>query len=130
MLAAEFGTGQVFVSMLWFFLFVVWFWLLITVCSDLFRSRDLSGWAKAAWVVFVVFLPYLGVFAYLAFRGNKIGEHALEDAQRQDAAFRAAVRDAAAPTAVDQLTQLASLKEQGVIDEAEFQRMKARVATA
>jgi Short C-terminal domain/Phospholipase_D-nuclease N-terminal len=130
MLAAEFGTGQVFVSMLWFFLFVIWFWLLITVCSDLFRSRDLSGWAKAAWVVFVVFLPYLGVFAYLAVRGHKIGEHALQDAQRQDAAFRAAVRDAAAPTEADQLTQLASLKQQGVIDDAEFERMKARVATA
>src|ERR671916_764206 len=63
--AAEFGTGQVFLSMLWFFLFVTWFWLLITVCSDLFRSQDLSGWGKAAWAVFVIFMPYLGVFAYL-----------------------------------------------------------------
>ena len=130
MLAAEFGTGQVFLSMLWFFLFITWFWLLITVCSDLFRSRDLSGWAKAGWAVFVVFLPYIGVFAYLALRGHKIGEHALQDAQRQDEAFRSAVRNAAAPTDADQLTQLASLKQQGVIDEAEFQRMKARVATA
>ena len=130
MLAAEFGTGQVFLSMLWFFLFITWFWLLITVCSDLFRSQDLSGWAKAAWAVFVVFLPYLGVFSYLAIRGNKIGEHALQDAQRQDEAFRTAVRSAAAPTEVDQLAQLASLKQQGVIDDAEFQRMKARVATA
>jgi hypothetical protein len=130
MLAAEFGTGQVFLSMLWFFLFITWFWLLITVCSDLFRSRDLSGWAKAAWAVFVVFLPYLGVFAYLAIRGHKIGEHALHDAQVRDEAFRTAVRDAAAPTEADQLTQLATLKQQGVIDDDEFQRMKARVATA
>ncbi len=130
MFAAEFGTGQVFLSMLWFFLFITWFWLLITVCSDLFRSRDLSGWAKAAWAVFVVFLPYIGVFSYLALRGHMIGEHALQDAQRQDEAFRTAVQSAAAPTEADQLTQLASLKQQGVIDDAEFQRMKARVATA
>ena len=130
MFAAEFGSGQVFLSILWLFLFITWFWLLITVCSDLFRSRDLSGWAKAGWAVFVVFLPYIGVFAYLALRGHKIGEHALQDAQRQDEAFRSAVRNAAAPTDADQLTQLASLKQQGVIDEAEFQRMKARVATA
>jgi hypothetical protein len=132
MFAAEFGTGQVFLSMLWFFLFITWFWLLITVCSDLFRSRDLSGWAKAAWAVFVVFLPYIGVFSYLALRGHKIGEHALQDAQAQDEAFRSAVRSAAggAPTEADQLTQLSSLKQQGVIDDAEFQRMKARVATA
>ena len=130
MFAAEFGTGQVFLSMLWFFLFITWFWLLITVCSDLFRSQDLSGWAKAAWAIFVVFLPYLGVFCYLAIRGHKMGEHALQDAQRQDEAFRTAVRSAAAPSEADQLTQLASLKERGVIDEADFQRMKARVATA
>ena len=130
MFAAEFGTGQVFLSMLWFFLFVTWFWLLITVCSDLFRSRDLSGLAKAGWALFVVFLPYLGVFSYLALRGHKIGEHALQDAHRQDEAFRTAVRSAAVPTEADQLTQLASLKQQGVIDDAEFQRMKARVATA
>jgi hypothetical protein len=129
MFAAEFGTGQVFLSMLWFFLFITWFWLLITVCSDLFRSRDLSGWGKAAWAVFVVFLPYLGVFSYLAVRGHKMGEHALQDAQRRDEAFRSAVRSAAAPSETDQLTQLASLKQQGVIDDAEFQRMKARVAT-
>ena len=132
MYAAEFGTGQVFLSMLWFFLFITWFWLLITVCSDLFRSRDLSGWAKAGWAIFVILLPYIGVFAYLALRGHKIGEHALEDSARQDEAFRTAVRQAnsTAPTEVDQLTQLASLRQQGVIDDDEFERMKARVSPA
>ena len=132
MFAAEFGTGQVFLSMLWFFLFITWFWLLITVCSDLFRSRDLSGWAKAGWAIFVIFLPYLGVLTYLGLRGNKMAEHGLEASQRQEEAFRSAVRSAspAAPTEVDQLTQLALLKQQGVIDDDEFQRMKARVAVA
>ena len=130
MFAAEFGTGQVFLSMLWFFLFVTWFWLLITVCSDLFRSRDLSGWAKAGWAAFVIFLPYIGVLSYLGLRGRQMGVHALEDSQRQDAAFRAAVRDAAAPSETDQLGQLATLRQQGVIDDDEFQRMKARVAVS
>ena len=77
-LAAEFGTGQVFLSMLWFFLFFIWIWILITVFADLFRSHDLSGWAKAAWVIFVIILPYLGVFVYLIARGHKMHEHAAE----------------------------------------------------
>ena len=65
---ATFGTGQVFWSMLWFFLFFIWIWLLIVVFSDIFRSHDLSGWAKALWTIFVIFLPYLGVFVYLIAR--------------------------------------------------------------
>ena len=76
MLFAEFGTGQVFWSMLWFFLCFIWIWLLIVVFGDIFRSRDLSGWAKALWTIFVIFLPYLGVFVYLIARGHKMGEHA------------------------------------------------------
>ena len=75
-LANDFGTGQVFWSLLMFFLFVIWIWLLIVVFSDLFRSRDLSGWAKAAWVIGIIVLPYLGVLLYLIVRGNKIGQHA------------------------------------------------------
>ena len=69
---AEFGTGQVFWSMLWFFLFFIWIWLLIVVFGDIFRSHDLSGWGKALWTIFVIFLPYLGVFVYLIARGHKM----------------------------------------------------------
>ena len=79
-LAAEWGTGQVFLSMLYFFLFFIWIWLLIVVFADIFRSHDLSGWAKAAWTIFVIVLPYLGVFVYLIARGHKMSEHAAEDA--------------------------------------------------
>ena len=75
--------------MLWFFLFFIWIWILITVFADIFRSHDLSGWAKALWVIFVIFLPYLGVFVYLIARGHKMSEHALEAAQAQDAAATA-----------------------------------------
>jgi len=123
---AQFGTGQVLLSMIYFFLFFIWIWLLITVFADIFRSHDMGGGAKALWVIFVIFLPYLGVFVYLIARGGKMHEHAVEQMQAQDAAARAYIRDAAGSPA-DQLAQLADLKAKGVIDEAEFQKMKAKV---
>jgi hypothetical protein len=130
MFAAEFGTGQVFLSMLYFFLFFIWIWLLISVFADVFRSHDMSGWAKAAWALFVIVLPYLGVFTYLIARGRKMSEHAIEDASRQDEAFRRYLKDAAGtPTSeVDQLAKLVSLREKGAISEDEFQHMKRRIA--
>jgi hypothetical protein len=73
---ASFGTGQVFLSMLYFFLFFIWVWLLIMVFADVFRSPDLSGVGKAFWLLFVILLPYLGVFLYLIVRGGKMSEHA------------------------------------------------------
>ena len=88
-LADDFGTGQVLWSMLWFFMFFIWIWLLITVFADIFRSHDMGGVAKFLWVVFVIFIPYLGVFVYLIARGHKMHEHAIEAAQAQDAAARA-----------------------------------------
>jgi ABC-type multidrug transport system fused ATPase/permease subunit len=130
MLASEFGTGQVFLSMLYFFLFFIWIWLLIVVFSDIFRSHDLSGWAKALWVIFVILVPYLGVFVYLIARGHKMSEHAVEAAQAQDAAMRQYVQQAAGTgSAADQLSKLADLKAQGVIDDAEFERLKAQVVS-
>lgn len=129
MFAAEFGTGEVFLSMLWFFLFVIWIWLLISVFTDIFRSPDLSGWAKAAWAIFVLVLPYLGVFVYLIARGHKMGEHAAEDARRRDEMFRGYVREAAGTPAsdADQLAKLASLRADGAISDEEYERLKAKV---
>ena len=98
MIFAEFGTGQVFWSMLWFFLFFIWIWMLIVVFGDIFRSPDLSGWGKALWTIFVIFLPYLGVFVYLIARGNKMQQHTIEAAQAQDAALRQYVQQVAAPS--------------------------------
>jgi Short C-terminal domain/Phospholipase_D-nuclease N-terminal len=126
-LAAEWGTGQVFWSMLWFFLWFIWIWILIMVLMDIFRSHDLSGWGKTLWVLFVVFLPYLGVFVYLIARGHKMSEHAAEAAQAQDAAMRQYVQQAAgSPSAADELAKLADLKAKGVIDDAEYDRLKAK----
>ncbi|HET6774286.1 MAG TPA: SHOCT domain-containing protein [Acidimicrobiales bacterium] len=131
MLAAEFGTGQVFWSMLWFFLFIIWIWLLIVIFGDIFRSPDLSGWAKALWSIFIIVLPYLGVFAYLIARGHKMQEHAMSQAAAQEAAFRGYVQNVAAGAeggggTVGELTKLAELRDRGVITEDEFQRAKAR----
>ena len=127
LVAAEWGTGQVFWSMLWFFLFFIWIWLLITVFADIFRSSDLSGWGKALWCIFVILVPYLGVFVYLIARGHKMGEHAAAAAQQQDAAFRQYVQQTAATTSpADELAKLATLKANGTIDDAEYERLKAK----
>ena len=127
--AAEWGTGQVFLSFLWFFLFFIWIWLLIVVFSDIFRSHDLSGWAKALWIIFVVILPYLGVFVYLIARGRHMQEHAVSDAKQRDADFRQYVQNAAGTSgggAADEITRLADLRDKGVITDAEFEQAKAK----
>jgi hypothetical protein len=126
---AEFGVGQVLWSMMWFFLFFVWIMLLFQVFIDIFRSHDLSGFAKVMWVLFVVILPYLGVFVYLIARGQKMAEHRINEVQTQQAAMDDYVRQTAgtASTPAAELERLAALKEKGVIDEAEFQAMKAKV---
>jgi len=129
MLAAEFGTGQVFWSMLWFFLFFIWIWLLIVIFGDIFRSDDLSGWGKALWSIFIIVLPYLGVFVYLIARGHKIQEHHLREAQAQEAAMRQYVQNVAGSEGggtADEISRLADLRDRGVISEDEFQRAKAR----
>ena len=129
MIFAEFGTGQVFWSMLWFFLFFIWIWMLIVIFGDIFRSPDLSGWGKALWSIFIIVLPYLGVFVYLIARGGKMQQHSLEAAQAQDAAMRQYVQEVAAPSAAgtaEEIARLAALRDQGVLSEAEFQQAKAK----
>ncbi len=124
---ADFGTGQVLWSMIYFFLFFIWIYLLIVVFGDIFRSPDLGGGAKALWTIFVILLPYLGVFVYLIARGKKMGEHAVAQAQARDAAQRAYIQSAAGTgSTADELARLADLKNQGVISDAEFQQLKAK----
>jgi len=132
MLGDTWGVGQVLWSIIWFTLFFIWIWLLIVVFADIFRSHDLGGFAKFLWVVFIIFVPYLGVFVYLIARGHKMSEHAAQAAQAQDAAARAYIQDAAgtSKSPAEELQRLADLKAQGVIDDAEFERLKAKVVTA
>ena len=131
MLAETWGVGQVLWSMIWFTLFFIWIWLLIVVFADIFRSHDLGGFAKFLWVIFIVILPYLGVFVYLIARGHKMSEHAVRDAEAADAANRAYIQSVVSSSGgpADELARLADLKAQGVIDDAEFQRLKAKVVS-
>jgi ABC-type multidrug transport system fused ATPase/permease subunit len=119
-----------FLTMLYFFLFVIWIWLLITVFVDIFRSHDMGGWAKALWVIFVIILPFLGVFVYLIARGGKMHERAAQQAAEQQKQFDAYVKQTAGTagdTTADQLSKLADLKSQGVITDAEFETQKAKI---
>jgi hypothetical protein len=126
MLASDYPLLDVFWTMLWFFLFFIWIWLLITVFVDLFRSHDIGGWGKALWAIFIIVIPLLGVLIYLIVRGGKMQERAMKDAQQQEQAFRSYVQEAAQPSSpTDELAKLADLKDRGVITDAEFQRQKA-----
>jgi len=96
----------VFWTILEIFLFVIWIWLLIWIFSDIFRSRDLSGWAKALWVIFVLFLPLIGILTYLIVRGGSMHDRAVQQAQAQEEEFRAYVQEAAgSQTPAGQLTK-------------------------
>jgi hypothetical protein len=127
LLASNWGNGQVLLAMLEFFVFVIWIWLLIVVFSDIFRSHDLSGVAKTLWTIFVIVIPYLGVFIYLVARGGKMQEHAIAAAKAQEEARQTYIQQAAGTGSPgEELTRLADLKDKGVIDDAEFEKLKAK----
>ena len=120
----------VFWTIVMIFLWAIWFWILITVFIDIFRSRDLSGWAKALWFVFVLFFPLIGVLVYLIVRGGSMHERAVRQAQVQEEQFRGYVQEAAgSQSTADQLAKLADLRDRGVITAEEFDREKAKILT-
>jgi len=128
MFAAEWGTGQVFWSMIWFFIFVIWIWMIIVIFTDIIRSQDLSGWGKAIWSLFIIFLPFLGILAYLIVRGGGMSERAAKATQEANEATKAYIRDAAAVSSdADQLAKLADLHNSGKLDDAEYAAAKAKV---
>ena len=113
------------------FLWVLWIWILIYIFIDIFRSNDLSGWAKALWFIFVLFIPLIGVLVYLIARGSSMQQRAQREAQQQDQQFRAYVQDAAGSgSTADQLTKLADLRDRGVITPEAFERQKAKLLAA
>lgn len=129
--SSNYPALNVFWTMVEIFLWVLWFWILITVFIDIFRSPDLSGWGKALWFLFVLFIPLIGVLVYLIARGHKMQEHAVRETQQQDQAFREYVQEAAGPkSSADELTKLAGLRDHGVITAEEFEREKAKVLNA
>ena len=128
MLAYTYPLLNLFWTMLLFFGFVVWIWLLIVVFGDIFRSHDMGGFAKALWVLLVIFLPLLGVLIYLIARGGQMQERASDDGRKQQQEFDTYVEEVAGPGAnpADQLTKLAQLRDEGVISEQEFRAQKAK----
>jgi hypothetical protein len=128
----SFGNGSVFLWMLEFFLFVIWFWLLIVVFSDLFRDHSMSGGMKVLWVIFLIILPFLGIFIYLLVRGHGMAERSAKQQkvmqQQMDAQIRQAVGTSG--SAADQIAQAKSLLESGTISQAEFDQLKAKALSA
>jgi hypothetical protein len=119
----------VFWTMMIWFLWIAWIVLLFRVIADIFRSRDLGGGSKALWAIFVIVVPFLGVFVYLIARGHKMSEHDVAQAQAQEAQFRSYVQDVAGTGGgtADELTKLSDLKATGVITQAEFEQQKAKL---
>ena len=131
--SANYPVLDIFWSILEFFLWVIWIWIIIWIFIDIFRSHDLSGWAKALWFLFVLIIPLVGVLVYLIVRGGSMHERAVRQAQHQDDAFRHYVQQAAASSpasTADQLTKLADLRDRGVISGDEFDREKQKLLAA
>jgi hypothetical protein len=127
-IAYDYPLGSILLSVFWFFLFFAWLMALFHVFADIFRSHDMGGLAKAVWLIFVIALPFLGVFVYLIARGGKMTEHAVADAEAQDAALQSYVKQAAGTSGPgDQLRELVTLHDSGAISDSEYEAGKAKV---
>ncbi|MEU7038928.1 SHOCT domain-containing protein [Streptomyces sp. NPDC046237] len=124
---------NVFWTMLWFFLWIMWLFLLFKVITDIFRDHELNGWAKAGWLIFCILLPYVGVLVYVIARGKGMSRRDVKQAKEHEAAFQQYIRQAAGTgdatkgSSVDELARLADLKDKGAITNEEFERAKAKV---
>jgi hypothetical protein len=119
---------DIFWTMLWFFLFVIWIWLLIAIFADIFRS-DISGWGKAAWTIFVILVPLLGVLVYLIANSDKMRERSESQASEAQAAQDNYIRSVAdtGDTTADQLATLSSLHDSGALTDEEFASQKTKL---
>jgi signal transduction histidine kinase len=119
-----------FMTMLWFFLWILWLFLLFRIILDIFRDDSMSGWAKTGWLIFVIILPFLGVFVYVVARGRGMNERAVAEAQAKQEAMDSYIRATAAgetTSQADELSKLAALKANGTISAQEFEQAKARL---
>lgn len=127
---AEYTLGSALLTVLSIFFFVIWIWILITILGDLFRDHETSGWAKAAWVFFLVFVPFITALIYLIARGDGMRERAVKEQADAKRHFDEYVRQTAGgggSSHVDELAKLAELKEKGSISDAEFEQAKAKL---
>jgi len=120
---------DLFFSMLWFFLFIAWIWLVISIFIDIFRSDDLSGWGKAGWTLFVLIVPLIGVLVYLIARGDKMQMRRIDDAAAQEQASRQYIQSVTGGGAsvADEIAKLGQLRDDGTITDAEYQDQKAKL---
>ena len=125
LLAADYPFLDVLWTMIIFFCWVAWIWIVITVFIDLFRRHDIGGWAKAGWVVFVIVLPFLGVLVYLIAQDNGMRERRMTEARDQKQAFDQYLRETAGGTA-GEIAKAKELLDSGAIDQAEFDQIKRR----
>jgi len=123
--AAYNSFGQVMWTMLVFFAWILFFWLLFMVFGDLFRRHDISGWGKAAWSIFVIFLPFLGCFVYLISQGRHIGERNIQEAQAAQAQLDSHIESVTGGSA-DQIAKAKELLDSGAITQAEYDQLKAK----
>jgi ABC-type Fe3+ transport system permease subunit len=128
---AAYGLGDVLLSMFVFFMWILWFWLLFTVFGDLFRRHDVSGWGKAGWTVFVIILPFLGVFIYLIAEGKGMAERNVRQAQQAQSQMDSYVRSVASSgSAAENIAKAKELLDGGAITQAEFEALKAKALAA
>jgi hypothetical protein len=124
---AVYSFGDVMYTMLVFFTWILFFWLLFTVFGDLFSRHDISGWAKAGWTVFVIILPFLGIFIYYISQGRSMGERAVQRAQAQQSQMDDYVRSVASSgSSTDEIARGKQLLDSGAITQAEFDQLKAK----
>ena len=125
----DFSLWDLMVSMFWFMLLVAWIWLLISILGDIFRDRELGGGAKAMWVLFLVFLPWLGALMYLIFRGNSMNDRTRQAMVEAEQRQREYIQSAAGSTAsvADQIKDLSALKESGHLTDAEYEQAKSKI---
>lgn len=123
---AAYSFGDVMWSMFVFFAWILFFWMLFVVFGDLFSRHDISGWAKAGWTLFVIILPFLGIFIYLIAEGKSMGERAMARAQSQQSQVDDYVRSVASSgSATDEIAKGKQLLDSGTITQAEFDQLKA-----
>ena len=128
MVLADYTFGQALLTVLEIFVFAAWLMVLFTVITDLFRDHGMSGWAKAAWIVFLIFVPFLGTLVYLIARGSGMRERALAQQEETQKQLDAYVRQTASSgSAADELSKLAQLHDEKKLSDEEFERAKAKV---
>jgi len=128
MLAYDYPLLGLFWTMMIFFLWIAWLFLLFRVFADIFRSKDMGGFAKALWSIFVIIVPFLGVFLYVIVRGRSMSERDVADAKQREAEFQAYVRETAGSAgSAEEIAKLADLRDKGVITDEEFAAQKAKL---